>query len=68
MLLEKIQMRAQLLNQIRTFFSQRNVLEVETPILSQHTVTDIYIESFSTEYKSGDFQQIYYLQTSLNTP
>ncbi len=38
--------RAALLDRIRAFFKARNVLEVETPLLHQHTVTDRYIDSF----------------------
>ena len=54
--IETLRQRADLLDRIRTFFKKRRVLEVETPLLSQHTVTDRYIDSFSVEN--------YYLQTS----
>lgn len=40
-----LQARAQLLQQIRSFFQQREVLEVQTPLLAQDTVTDIHLES-----------------------
>ncbi len=58
--------RANLIAKIRHFFAERNVLEVDTPLLSHHTVTDphvvgipaIYTEIGSTEEK------ILYLQTS----
>ena len=56
--------RAKLYADIRQFFSSRGVMEVETPSLSQHTVTDLYIQSFKTAYQQGDKQQYYYLQTS----
>lgn len=59
-----LQLRANVLAQIRDFFAKRGILEVETPILSQHTVTDIHIQSFSSQYQAGDFDQTYYLQTS----
>lgn len=36
--------RASLYQHIRTFFSARNVLEVETPILARHGVTDLHIQ------------------------
>lgn len=58
---EALKHRADLLQKIRAFFMTRNVLEVETPILSQHTVTDPYIESFSTLDAQNN---IYFLQTS----
>jgi len=54
--------RAQLLADIRRFFVERGVLEVETPILSRHTVTDVHIESF--QVKDCNSSQFYYLQTS----
>ena len=41
---------------IRDFFQQRGVLEIETPLLCQHTVTDRHIDSFRVEN--------YFLQTS----
>jgi len=44
---EMLKMRAQMLSEVRTFFSQRGVLEVETPALSQAANSDPYIESFS---------------------
>ncbi len=42
--------RAQLIGQIRTFFSNREVLEVETPSLSMATVTDVHLHTFQTEF------------------
>ena len=48
--------RAKVLNQVRHYFEQHNVLEVETPLLSASTVTDPYLEAFQFQDK--------YLQTS----
>lgn len=48
--------RANLLSCIRQFFSDRQVLEVETPLLCNSTVPDPYIESFRIDN--------HYLQTS----
>jgi len=42
--------RAQLLAQLRTFFVQRDVLEVDTPVLSRHGVSDPHIESVAAEF------------------
>lgn len=42
--LERIRARAGLLNQVRSFFQERNVLEVETPYLSQSAGTDPAID------------------------
>lgn len=45
-----IQARGKLLQQIREFFNQRDVLEVDTPILSRYGTTDPYIESIQTTH------------------
>ncbi|VAW56444.1 Translation elongation factor P Lys34--(R)-beta-lysine ligase [hydrothermal vent metagenome] len=52
--------KARMLQSLRAFFAERNVLEVETPILSIAAITDPQLESFSTCFK----QQEYFLQTS----
>lgn len=58
--------RAQLLAKIRTFFAERNVLEVETQLLSHSTITDANIYSFTTQYRLPGKRQgeALYLQTS----
>ncbi|VFP80561.1 elongation factor P--(R)-beta-lysine ligase [Candidatus Erwinia haradaeae] len=40
--------RAKIIAKIRRFFYEREILEVETPAMSQSTVTDINISSFET--------------------
>jgi len=45
-----LRMRARLNTHIRAFFAERDVLEVETPILSAAGNTDPNIESFSTGF------------------
>lgn len=47
---DAIRLRARLNALIRAFFAQRDVLEVETPILSQAGNTDPNIASFSLEF------------------
>jgi len=42
--------RAEILQNIRLFFVDRNVIEVETPALSQGSVTDVYLDAFSCRY------------------
>ncbi|KAB8309893.1 MULTISPECIES: elongation factor P--(R)-beta-lysine ligase [Rahnella] len=42
--------RAAILAEIRRFFSDRGVLEVETPAMSQATVTDIHLVPFDTRF------------------
>ena len=44
------QQRAKILQQVRQFFAERNVVEVETPSLSQGTVTDVYLDALSCKY------------------
>ena len=56
--------RARMLYDIRAFFYQRDVLEVETPALSQAGNTDPFIESFQVETGQG----IRYLHTSPEYP
>jgi elongation factor P--(R)-beta-lysine ligase len=48
--LKALKLRAELYALIRQFFTERNVLEVETPILSQAGNTDPNIESFSLQF------------------
>ncbi|MEL0259464.1 MAG: amino acid--tRNA ligase-related protein, partial [Halieaceae bacterium] len=55
--------RAKLLAQLRAFFSVRDVLEVETPLLSQATVPDPGIAVFQFPIGGGD-SETRYLQTS----
>jgi len=47
---QALYLRANLYTLIRKFFAERNVLEVETPILSAAGNTDPNIESFSTTF------------------
>lgn len=57
---DALRQRAKLLHDIRLFFFNHQVMEVETPQLAQHTVTDPYINSFSVNTPDG----LRYLQTS----
>ncbi len=66
---QNAQKRANILQKIRQFFNERNVVEVETPALSQGTVTDVYLDAFSSRYgfltdSSTDKSIDMYLQTS----
>ena len=56
-----LKQRARLLAECRTFFADRGVLEVDTPILRTATVTDLHIDSLTTRLADG--RQLF-LQTS----
>ncbi|AOM42090.1 elongation factor P--(R)-beta-lysine ligase [Xenorhabdus hominickii] len=42
--------RAEILAEIRRFFAERGVLEVETPAMSQATITDVHLVPFQTRF------------------
>jgi lysyl-tRNA synthetase class 2 len=55
-------LRSRLLARVRRFFEQRNVLEVDTPILSAAAPTDPALEPFQTTYcepGTGDGSRLY---------
>lgn len=58
--------RTKIVNEIRHFFADRGVLEVETPTMSQATVTDVHLRAFETRFTGpGAAQGItLYLMTS----
>jgi len=62
--MQMLQKRAQLLRNIREFFWQRDVLEVDTQALSLTSISDPYIEVLTTKAKCLGEEKTYYLQTS----
>ncbi len=58
--IDTLKRRAQLLAEIRDFFAARNVMAVDTPILSATAVTAPYVDSFQTALNG----KAYYLHTS----
>lgn len=54
--LQTLQARALMLSEVRRFFAERGVLEVETPLLCARSITDPHIQPFTLQDK--------YLQTS----
>ena len=58
--IQALRQRSELLAQLRGFFHQRQVMEVDVPLLSRATVTDHNIESIQA--RNGDVAA--YLQTS----
>lgn len=61
-----LKQRAQIIASVRQFFSQRDVWEADTPALSQATVTDIHLHTFSTQFVGPGFAngQTLYCMTS----
>lgn len=61
-----LQQRAALMRQIRQFFYQRGVLEVDTPSLSRHGVTDLHLDNMATQLsRDSDGKALrLFLQTS----
>lgn len=62
--LRRLRQRAQLLAAIRRFFAEREVLEVETPLLCRATGTDPNLEFFASQFHGPPHSQTLFLQTS----
>lgn len=63
------QRRSEVIAQIRAFFLSKNVVEVETPLLTSSTVTDVHLDAFATQYQYSpdshcDQSSVLYAQTS----
>ncbi len=61
--IEVIKQRAALLNNIREFMRCREIIEVDTPVLSHYAISDPYIQSMATS-NSANKQTSLYLHTS----
>ena len=64
MTLAMAQQRAQLMSNIRQFFATHQVLEVQTPLLSQAGNTDTFLQSVAAQVTYQDKPCTYYLHTS----
>lgn len=62
--LEAMRARANMYAQLRQFFASRDVLEVETPVLSQAGVTDVHLASVQAQRHVLGKKATHYLQTS----
>jgi lysyl-tRNA synthetase class 2 len=58
--IELLRQRAQLITAIRQFFTQRQYLEVETPVMARYGVTDVYLSNIKAVFRG----ESYSLQTS----
>ena len=58
----KIKQRQLLFNEIRSYFHQKDILEVDTPLIRNYSVTDPYMSAFQVINSKGHQQG--YLQTS----
>ena len=64
--IENLLARAKIIAEIRRFFTDRGLLEVETPVLSEFGVTDVHLSTFSTEFIApfGEQSKTLWLATS----
>ena len=64
--LEALKRRANLLSTVRRFFSEKAVLEVDTPLLSHSSVTDLHLASVTAQLNLPGYTSVknMYLQTS----
>ncbi|PID51438.1 MAG: elongation factor P lysine(34) lysyltransferase [Pasteurellales bacterium] len=64
--IEDLLQRAKIIKEIRQFFTDRGLLEVETPILSEFGVTDINLATFQTTFNApfSNEPKILHLMTS----
>ncbi len=62
--IDNLRLRAQLFQSIRCFFSARDVLEVETPLLGHACGTDPQLDFFTTDYIAHPQRDTLFLQTS----
>lgn len=58
--IETLKRRAVILAKIRQFFCDRGYLEVATPMMAHHGVTDVHLKNITAQFRG----QEYYLQTS----
>ncbi|MDY7115651.1 EF-P lysine aminoacylase EpmA [Halomonas sp. SSL-5] len=62
--IETLRERARLLGEVRAFFAERGVLEVETPVLGRGGSTDVHLASLSAEATTPAGRERLWLQTS----
>lgn len=55
-----LRQRAKIIQAIRAFFVTRDYLEVDTPVMARHGVTDVYLSNIQAQFRGQNYQ----LQTS----
>lgn len=61
---ETLRQRARLIARVRAFFAQRDVLEVETPVLGHGGSTDVHLAALSTRALTPTGDERLWMQTS----
>jgi lysyl-tRNA synthetase class 2 len=61
---DRLELRARLLAQARSFFASRGVLEVDTPVVVNAGVTDVHIHPARVSFEEPPGSQPYFLHTS----
>ena len=54
--IKQLKQRAKIISQIRDFFANLDVLEVDTPVMSHYGVSDPHIDSIPVDFGSHSFQ------------
>ena len=62
--LATLRQRVKILSTVRKFFADRDILEIETPLLSSATATDVHLTSLTTKLSNLIESKTYFLQTS----
>lgn len=67
---EVMKIKARMLQSLRAFFSAREIMEVDTPILSAAATTEPHLDSFASVYRGPDAPKgrVMYLHTSPEFP
>jgi len=61
---EQLRLRATVLAELRAFFHERGVLEVETPLLCRATASDPHLASLAVRLQAAGKTETWWLQTS----
>ncbi|HSH48205.1 MAG TPA: EF-P lysine aminoacylase EpmA [Halomonas sp.] len=62
--IETLRRRARLIAEVRAFFAERGVLEVETPVLGHGGSTDVHLAALSTQAMTPAGRERLWMQTS----